>query len=95
MIAENSRAHHRHAWAVESYSSFHNKKMWFRIKDMDPWTMDVLLELLLELLILLLLYVPDHVRTREPPCNARNKVELQERTSIRKHLYETFKQIVL
>ena len=67
--------------------------------------MDLLLELLLELLqelllvlvlvLLLLLYVPYHVDTREPSCNARNKMELQERTTIRKHLYETFKQIVL
>ena len=56
--------------------------------------MDLLLELLLELL-LLLLYVLYHVDTREPSCNARNKMELQERTTIRKHLYETFKQIVL
>ena len=53
------------------------------------------MDLLLELLLLLLLYVPSHVDTREPSCNARNEMELQERTTIRKHLYETFKQIVL
>ena len=35
-------------------------KIWFIIKDMDPWihgSMDLLLELLLVLLLLLLLYV--------------------------------------
>ena len=57
--------------------------------------MDLLLELLRELplvlLLLLLLDVPYHVRTREPSCNARNKMELQERTTSRKHLYGTFK----
>ena len=60
--------------------------------------MHLLLELLLEplqelltVLLLLLLYVPYHVHTREPSCNARNKMELQERTTIRKHLYGTFK----
>ena len=57
--------------------------------------LELQLELLLVLLLLLLLYVPYHVNTREPSCNARNKMELQERTTIRKHLYETFKQIVL
>ena len=51
----------------------------------------LLLELLLKLLLLLLLYVPYHVDTREPSCNARNKMELQERTTSRKHLYGTFK----
>ena len=55
-------------------------------------SMDLLLELLL---LLLMLYVPYHLDTREPSCNARNKMELQERTTIRKHQYETFKQIVL
>ena len=53
--------------------------------------MDLLLELLLVLLLLLLLYVLYHIDTREPSCNARNKMELQERTTIRKHLYGTFK----
>ena len=61
--------------------------------------MDLLLELLLELrmelllvlLLLLLLYVPYHVDTREPSCNARNKMELQERTNSSKQLYGTFK----
>ena len=59
--------------------------------------MDLLLELLLELvlLLLLLLYVPYHVETREPSCNARNEMELQERTTSRKHLCGTFKQVVL
>ena len=59
--------------------------------------MDLLLELLLELLqellqvvlLLLLLYVPYHVDTREPSCNVRNKMELRERTTIRKQLYGT------
>ena len=61
---------------------------------MDPWihgSMDLLLELLLVLLLLLLLYVPYHVHTREPSCNARNKIELQERTNSSKQLYGTFK----
>ena len=57
--------------------------------------MDLLLELLLELLVvlllLLLLYVLYHVDTREPSCNARNKMELQERTNSSKQLYGTFK----
>ena len=57
--------------------------------------MDLLLELqlklLLVLLLLLLLYVPYHVDTREPSCNARNKMELQERTNSSKQLYGTFK----
>ena len=61
--------------------------------------MDLLLELLLEplpelllvLLVLLLLYAPYHVDTREPSCNARNKMELQERTNSSKQLYGTFK----
>ena len=66
--------------------------------------MDLLLELLLELLLdfllvqllllllpLPLLYVPCHVLTREPSCNARNKMELQERTNSSKQLYGTFK----
>ena len=53
--------------------------------------LELLLELLLVLLLLLLLYVPYHVDTREPSCNARNKMELQERTTSRKHLYGTFK----
>ena len=52
--------------------------------------LEMLLELLLVLLHLLLLYVPYHVDTREPSCNARNKMELQERTTSRKHLYGTF-----
>ena len=54
----------------------------------------LLLDLLLLLLLLLLLYVFNHVLTREPSCNARNKMELQERTTSRKHLYGTFEQIV-
>ena len=55
-------------------------------------SMHLLLELLLELLLLLLLlYVPYHVDTREPSCNARNKMELQERTNSSKQLYGTFK----
>ena len=56
--------------------------------------LEPLLELLLELLLvllLLLLYVPYHVHTREPSCNARNKMELQERTNSSKQLYGTFK----
>ena len=60
--------------------------------------MDPLLELLLELLMMLLmlllllvLYVPYHVHTREPSCNARNKMELQERTNSSTQLYGTFK----
>ena len=53
--------------------------------------MDLLLELLLELLPLLLLYVTDHVHTREPSCNARNKMELQEKANSSKQLYGTFK----
>ena len=53
--------------------------------------MDLLLELLLVLLLLLLLYVLYHVDTREPSCNARNKMELQERTNSSKQLYGTFK----
>ena len=53
--------------------------------------MDLLLELLLVLLLLLLLYVRYHVDTREPSCNARNKMELQERTNSSKQLYGTFK----
>ena len=62
--------------------------------------MDLLLELLLEpllelLLLLLLLYVPFYVGTREPSCNARNKMELQERTNSSKQLYGTFEYIVL
>ena len=65
--------------------------------------MDLLLELLLELvlalplelLLLLLLYVLYHVDTREPSCNARNKMELQERTTSKKHLYGTFEKIFL
>ena len=53
--------------------------------------LDLLLELLLVvLLLLLLLYVPYHVHTRVPSCNARNKMELQERITSRKHLYGTF-----
>ena len=57
--------------------------------------LELLLELLLVLLLLLLLYVPYHVGTREPSCNARNKMELQERTNSSKQLYGTFKSIVL
>ena len=57
--------------------------------------MDLLLELLLELLLMLLLlvllYVSYHVHTREPSCNARHKMELQERTTSRKYLHGTFK----
>ena len=53
--------------------------------------LELLLKLLLVLLLELLLYVPYHVDTREPSCKARNKMELQERTTIRKHLYGTFK----
>ena len=53
--------------------------------------LELLLELLLGLLLKLLLYVPYHVVTREPSCNARNKRELQERTTNRKHLHGTFK----
>ena len=53
--------------------------------------MDLLLELLLVLLLELLLYVPYHVHTRLPSCNARNKMELQERTNSSKQLYGTFK----
>ena len=53
--------------------------------------MDLLLELLIELLLEMLLYVPYHVDTREPSCNARNKMELQERTNSSKQLYGTFK----
>ena len=52
--------------------------------------MDLLLELLLGLLLLLLLYVRHHVDTRESPCKARNKMELQERSTSSKHLYGTF-----
>ena len=53
--------------------------------------LELLLELLLVLLLLLLLSVPYHVHTREPSCNARNKMELQERTNSSKQLYGTFK----
>ena len=53
--------------------------------------LELLLELLLVLLLLLLLYVPYHVDTREPSCNARNKMELQERTNSSTQLYGTFK----
>ena len=57
--------------------------------------MDLLLELLPDLLLVVLLlllplYVPYHVDTREPSCNARNKMELQERTNSSKQLYGTF-----
>ena len=51
----------------------------------------LLLDLLLLLLLLLRLYVFNHVLTREPSCNARNKMELQERTNSSKQLYGTFK----
>ena len=51
----------------------------------------LLLEPLLVLLLLLLLYVLYHVDTREPSCNARNKMKLQERTNSSKQLYGTFK----
>ena len=51
----------------------------------------LLLELLLVLLLLLLLYALHHVDTREPSCNARNKMELQERTNSSKQLYGTLK----
>ena len=54
--------------------------------------MDLLLELLLELLLvllLLLLNVPYHIDTRVPSCNARKRMELQERITSRKHLYGT------
>ena len=50
---------------------------------------------LLLVLLLLLVYVPYHVHTREPSCNARNKMKLQERTISRKHQYGTFEQIFL
>ena len=52
--------------------------------------LELLLELLLVLLLLLLLYVPYHVDTRVPSCNARKEMELQERITSRKHLYGTF-----
>ena len=56
--------------------------------------MDLLLESLQELLLVLLLLLPlnvlYHVDTREPSCNARNKMKLQERTISRNHLYGTF-----
>ena len=48
-------------------------------------------ERLLEPLLQPLLYVFNHVDTREPSCNARNKMELQERTNSSKQLYGTFK----
>ena len=51
----------------------------------------LLLKLLLLLLLLLLLYAFNHVLTREPSCNARNKMELQERTNSSTQLYGTFK----
>ena len=50
-----------------------------------------LLELLLVLVILLLPYVPYHIDTRVPSCNARKEMELQERITSRKHLYGMFK----
>ena len=53
--------------------------------------LELLLDLLLVLLLELLVYVPYHVHTREPSCNARNKMELQERTNSSKQLYGTFK----
>ena len=53
--------------------------------------MGLLLELLLVVLLPLQLYVPYHVSTREPSRNARNKMELQERTNSSKQLYGTFK----
>ena len=46
-----------------------------RYKSMDL-LLELLLELLLVLLLELLLYVPFHVDTREPSCNAQNKMEL-------------------
>ena len=52
---------------------------------------ELLLELLLVLLLLLLRYVAYYVHTREPSCNARNKMELQERTNSSTQLYGTFK----
>ena len=52
--------------------------------------LELVLELLLVLLLLLLLYVLYHVDTREPSCNARNKMELQERANNSKQLYGTF-----
>ena len=64
----------------------HNKRYGY----MDHGCMDLLLELLLVLLLLLLLYVPHHVHTRVPSCNAPKKMELQERTTSMKHLYGTF-----
>ena len=42
--------------------------------------MDLLLELLMELL-LLLLYVPYHVHTRVPSCNAGKKMKLPEKST--------------
>ena len=52
--------------------------------------LELLLKLLLVLLLLLLLYVPYHVDTREPSCNARNKMELQEGTASTKQRGGTF-----
>ena len=49
-----------------------------------------LLELLLVLMLLLLLYVPHHVDSGVLSCNARKKMEHQERITSRKHLYGTF-----
>ena len=72
-----------------------------KIQNITPWLaklsiippgliqMRLLLDLLL-LLLLLLLYVFNHVLTREPSCNARNKMELQERITSRKHLHGMF-----
>ena len=57
--------------------------------------LQLLLELLLVLLFLPLVYVPYHVHTREPSCNAQNKMKLQERTISRTHLYGTCEQIDL
>ena len=45
----------------------------------------ILLLLPLLLLLLLLLYVPHHVLTRAPSCNARKKMKVQEGTTDRKH----------
>ena len=44
----------------------------------------LLLELLLELLLVLLLCALYHVHTREPSCNARNMMKLQDRTTCKK-----------
>ena len=52
--------------------------------------LELLLDLLLLLLLLLLLYVPYHVHTRAPSCNARKRMKLQEGTAYKNHLRGTF-----